>query len=161
MSNIKTLAYMEKVVLFAIGTGVPLLVPATSAFASSIDDPSSFLSAVETETNTSGASGSMKGDSVNSAVHNIVVWILGIAIGIFVMRVVLTAVDRMLISDSPDGSFLTNIPLVGAYPPPSRDGGYAWKDIWISFAKQLAICVGAWVIVEAILGLISWLLGTI
>lgn len=97
------------------------------------------------------------GASVNGVVRNIAGWALGIAISLFVLRVVLTGIDRILVGNEGGHSFLSSIPLVGAYPPPSADGeGYPWKDVWINFAKNLAMVVGAWVIVNAVVGLVEW-----
>lgn len=93
-------------------------------------------------------------------------WILGLAIVAFVLKVVLTAVDR-LVFGSPDaakgggggggrggrggdeGGVLCKIPLIGAYQPT-----VPWKEVFIHFGKNLAIVAGAWVIVQILTGVI-------
>ena len=99
-------------------------------------------------------------------VQNFTTWILGIAIVLFVLKVVLTAVDRLVFdSGGADkggnvkrnlengkgngGGVLCQIPLIGAYDP-----SMAWKDIFIHFGKNLAIVAGAWVIVQIVTGVI-------
>ena len=98
-------------------------------------------------------------------VQNFTTWILGIAIVMFVLKVVLTAVDRLVFDSGPDksgqtkrnleggkgngGGVLCQIPLIGAYDP-----SMAWKDIFIHFGKNLAIVAGAWVIVQIVTGVI-------
>ena len=117
--------------------------------------------------NTSGATG-MNAASINKEtlatwVQNFTTWILGIAIVLFVLKVVLTAVDRLVFDSGADnkktmgqnakgqngGGILCQIPLIGAYDPTM-----AWKDIFIHFGKNLAIVAGAWVIVQIVTGVI-------
>ena len=119
--------------------------------------------------NTSGATG-MNAASINKEtlatwVQNFTTWILGIAIVLFVLKVVLTAVDRLVFDSQGDGKggtrknlengkgngggVLCQIPLIGAYDP-----SMAWKDIFIHFGKNLAIVAGAWVIVQIVTGVI-------
>ena len=44
--------------------------------------------------------------------------------------------------------------MVGAYPP-----DVSWKQVWLNFAKNLAIVVGVYLIIELIMGVIMWLIG--
>ena len=104
-------------------------------------------------------------DSVMSVVTNVIRTSLGIAIAIFVLKVVLTAIDRLLlggtVSPGPAGppqeqSMLSQIPLVGAYPPPEpMGGGYTWGLIFKRFVIQVSLCVGALLITELALGILQ------
>lgn len=165
----KTLLYMRGFGAAAIAASVPLLADGTVALATNPGGGNNGSASVS-----SGSSGGtwsptdlldesgverkdVTGASVNGVVRNIAGWALGIAISLFVLRVVLTGIDRILVGNEGGHSFLSSIPLVGAYPPPSADGeGYPWKDVWINFAKNLAMVVGAWVIVNALVGLVEW-----
>lgn len=102
--------------------------------------------------------------SVSDVVTKFTTWLIGIVVVIFVLKVVLTAVDRLLFSNSKGGGggrgggggnsgggLLTQIPVVGAYSETM-----AWKDVWIHFGKNLAIVAGAWIIVQVISGIILW-----
>lgn len=105
-------------------------------------------------------------DGANNWVIGIAKWIAGIAVVCFVLRVVMTAVDRMVlgniddgIQNAPrtpqsDGFRLSDIPVIGAYPP-----NVSWKQVWINFAKNLAIVVGVYIIIELIMGVVLWLIG--
>ena len=93
---------------------------------------------------------------------------LGIAIGVFVLKIILTAVDRLILAGgSNDESFrLDDIPLVGAYRDPERgaNGGqsgssWTWVRIWSHFALQVGLCVSAWVITELLMRVISTVAG--
>lgn len=93
---------------------------------------------------------------------------LGIAIAVFVLKIVLTAVDRLILAGgSSDESFrLDDIPLVGAYRDPERGmhGGqpgssWTWVRIWSHFALQVGLCVSAWVITEVLIRLIGTVAG--
>lgn len=148
------------------------------------------------------------GAAINELVSNIAGWAIGVAVAICVLKIVLTAVDRLIlggdirsgrVEEGPilhanqhmpkhggnnDQSLLVDIPIIGAYPPPDslnpefdyRDdkgrainksfsndyrGGMTWKQIWLNFAKQLAICVGAWFLVQLFVGIVAWLMGTV
>ena len=116
--------------------------------------------------------------TVDQWVTGITNWLIGIAVVVFVLRVVLTAVDRMVLGNTQDGMGgrpgpggpgggpggpggpqgggfrLSDIPVVGAYPP-----NISWKQVWINFAKNLALVVGAYIIVQLIMGVILWLIG--
>ena len=103
-------------------------------------------------------------ESVMSVVTVIIRTGLGIAIAIFVLKVVLTAVDRLLlggtVSPGPAGppqeqSMLSQIPVVGAYPPPEpMGGGYTWGLIFKRFVIQVSLCAGALLITELALGIL-------
>ena len=129
-----------------------------------------------------GKTGNLNVTTVNAStvdqwVTGITNWLIGIAVVIFVLRVVLTAVDRMVLGNTMDGMGgrpgpggpggtggpggpqgqgfrLSDIPVVGAYPP-----NVTWKQVWINFAKNLALVVGAYVIVQLIMGVVLWLIG--
>lgn len=104
--------------------------------------------------------------SVNNWVVGIAKWIIGLAVVCFVLKVVMTAVDRMVLGNIDDGPQrgqrggqgsgfrLSDIPMVGAYPPDA-----SWKQVWLNFAKNLAIVVGVYLIIELIMGVIMWLIG--
>ena len=119
--------------------------------------------------NTTGSTGGMTAANITQEsfadwVTTFTTWILGLAIVAFVLKVVLTAVDR-LVFGSPEagkgggggrggrggdeGGVLCKIPLIGAYQP-----NVPWKDVFIFFGKNLAIVAGAWVIVQILTGVI-------
>lgn len=100
-------------------------------------------------------------NTVATWVTNITTFLLGIAIVIFVLKVVLTAICEMLMADN-DGmkDTLQGIPLIGAYKIGNGDCKN-FKDVFLKkFAKNLAIVVGAWVLVQLVVGLVLWLFGT-
>ena len=78
----------------------------------------------------------------------------------------MTAVDRMVLGNIDDGQQrgprggqgsgfrLSDIPMIGAYSP-----DVPWKQVWLNFAKNLAIVVGVYLIIELIMGVIMWLIG--
>lgn len=87
---------------------------------------------------------------------------LGLAVIVFVLKVVLTAVDRFIFVGSSNNGFrLDELPLIGAYRNPERDDGHdggsawTWPHIWGHFAIQVGLCAGAWVITEFLIRLIS------
>lgn len=90
----------------------------------------------------------------------------GIAIAVFVLKVILTAVDRLIFGGSSNSSFrLDEIPLVGAYADPERDSGgdgpsspWTWQRIWIHFAIQITLCVSAIFITNLLISLIGTVL---
>ena len=110
-------------------------------------------------------------DKISEWVKTFAMWIIGIAIVMFVLRVVMTAIDRMLFtkvkeqqggmpggggrgsSDSP----LLKLPIV-IRPYPETDG---WGEIFKTFAIQLAICAGAWLIVNFLSGIVLWAFGSL
>ena len=93
---------------------------------------------------------------ISEWVRTFTTWIVGIAIVLFVLRVVITAVDRMLFGDEPD-SFLKKLPSVlAAYGKDKK-----WKDIFKTFALQLAVCACAWLIVNILAGVILWAAGSL
>lgn len=105
-------------------------------------------------------------------VQTIAMWLLGIAVILFVFKVVLTAVDRLIFGNQDgnvqfggnggggkgggDAGILTKIPAIGAYP-----ANVPWKEIWIHLAKNIAIVAGAWVVVQLIVQVVLWLFGTV
>ena len=105
---------------------------------------------------------------VNTWVIGIAKWLAGLATVCFVLKVVMTAVDRMVLGNTNDGMpqrggqrnqqssgfRLSDIPLIGAYQP-----DVSWKQVWLNFAKNLAIVVGVYVIISLIMGVIMWLIG--
>ncbi|RAP50742.1 MAG: hypothetical protein BZ138_06390 [Methanosphaera sp. rholeuAM270] len=100
------------------------------------------------------------GAVISGWVGTFTTWALGIAIAIFVLKIVLTAIDRMLFASAKGsdgiggvggGDVLTRIPLVGAYAPT-----VSWKEVFIHFGKQLAIVVGAWIFVQLVVNLVMF-----
>lgn len=166
MNVTKTAGYMQKAGAVALGTGLPLLAGGQVALAANgaWKDPNELIKSAGQEGSFEGTD--VNGEWINTKVTSIAGWLLGIAVGLFVLRVILTAVDRMVLGGQDQygnqTSVLSAIPMVGAYPPKGPDGsGYTWKDIWINFAKQMAICVGAWVLVNAVVGIVSWLMTSV
>lgn len=195
---------MSRVV--TIGAGLPLVLP-TLAVADDRFTPESIFEAAGETGSTEFAE--VNGSALNARITDLAGWLLGVAIAIFVLKVILTAIDRMLIggdvravpidkkpgrilaanqhkpkhAKAPNLSFLEAIPIVGVYPKPDANPGarnsltvygdngkplekvfgddikrYTWPEVWLTFAKNLAICIGAWVIVNALVGLVSWLM---
>ncbi|RAP50743.1 MAG: hypothetical protein BZ138_06395 [Methanosphaera sp. rholeuAM270] len=101
------------------------------------------------------------GAVISGWVGTFTTWALGIAIAVFVLKIVLTAIDRMLFASNAGGStglggvsgggVLTRIPLVGAY-----DKDVLWKEVFIHFGKQLALVVGAWIFVQLVVNLVMF-----
>lgn len=166
----KTLRYASVAGTTAFGVGGLYALLPTAALAEESGggggDPWSPESLI-TETSTAGITpADVSQSSAESLVKGIAGWVLGIAIALFVLKLVLTAVDRIFIPKGEGqpgrpgparGSILQTIPVVGAYPPPDgRGGGYGWKEVFINFITQVAICVGAWVIVQFLIGTILW-----
>lgn len=102
-------------------------------------------------------------------VHVVTQWAFGVAIVIFVLRVALTAIDRMFLSHSDARFRLSDIPIIGAYPDPSeqytpegasndKNAGpqhaWTWGRIWKRFFIEVAIVAGAYAIVSVLLGVI-------
>ncbi|RAP50741.1 MAG: hypothetical protein BZ138_06385 [Methanosphaera sp. rholeuAM270] len=105
------------------------------------------------------------GAVISGWVGTFTTWALGIAIAIFVLKIVLTAIDRMLFASDANGSkvmgdktksVLTRIPLIGAYEP-----DVDWKEVFIHFGKQLAIVVGAWIFVQLVVNLVMFAFGAL
>lgn len=105
---------------------------------------------------------------INDWVIGISKWIAGLAVVFFVLRVVMTAVDRMVLGNIDDGQQhgggtrgpqqnsgfrLSEIPVIGAYDP-----SVSWKQVWLNFAKNLAIVAGAYLIVMLIMNVVLWLI---
>lgn len=108
--------------------------------------------------------------SFANAVTTITTFLLGMAIVAVVLRVVLTAIDRMVFSSrigngprgggpgggmgrggGDDDGVLTKIPLIGAYP-----SNVPWKTVFGNFAKNLAIVIGAWFLINLIAGVVQF-----
>lgn len=104
-------------------------------------------------------------------VNTMAVWILGLAIVFFVLKAVLTAIDRMLFQNKIDGggkggggrgtgsaeeTVLNRIPFIGAYPQ-----DVPWKEIWIHFGKNVAIVAGAWILVNLVVNIVLWIFGSV
>jgi hypothetical protein len=125
--------------------------------------------------NTTGATGmtaaTIDQQSLAKWVTDFTTFLLGIAIVLFVLKVVLTAIDRMIFKSDVGGSdsgskqrsggsssgfSLADIPFIGAYPQ-----GTDWKDIWKHFALQIAIVAGAWVLVQVMVGVVLFVFSSI
>lgn len=104
-------------------------------------------------------------ETISTAVRNVATWILGIAIILFVLRMVLTAVDRMVFANL---GLNARVPF--SYPNPGDERwddderkagageGWSWKKIFLNFAKNVAIAAGAWLIVNIIVSVVSYFL---
>lgn len=105
--------------------------------------------------------------TVTDWVNTVVSWAVGIFVAFFVLRIALTAFDRMVIAN-----MNTTFAVPGAYPNPGDERydkndiqnegatvGWTWKRIWINFAKNIAIVVGAWLIVQLIMNLVLFAMG--
>lgn len=123
---------------------------------------------VNTMLNNAGNSGGVTPRSIDATditnwVNTVVSWAVGIAVAFFVLRVALTAFDRMVLANS---NTTAHVP--GAYPNPGDERydpndvqgntppeGWTWKRIWINFAKQIALVAGAWVLVQIVMGIVQ------
>jgi hypothetical protein len=117
--------------------------------------------------NTTGATGmtaaTIDQQSLAKWVTDFTTFLLGIAIVLFVLKVVLTAIDRMIFKDPNNkskaaaGTFtLASIPFIGAYP-----WDVEWKDIWKHFALQIGIVAGAWVLVQVMVGVVLFVFSSL
>lgn len=101
--------------------------------------------------------------TITDWVNKIVSWAIGIAVTFFVLRIALTAFDRMVLANSNTTAhvpFAYPNPGDERYDPNDLDGkqppeGWTWKRILINFAKQLALVAGAWAIVQLIMGIVQ------
>jgi hypothetical protein len=91
----------------------------------------------------------------------------GIAMVVFVARVVLTAIDRFIFVGPNNTSRLDEIPLIGAYPNPEKDSGgeggstWTWKRIWLNFAVQMALCVSAFAVTNFLFSIVATVLAKV
>ena len=105
----------------------------------------------------------INGSTVTYWVNGIASWAVRIAVAFFVLRIVLTAIDRFVLANS---NTTAHVPL--SYPNPGDERydendvkgntppeGWTWKRIWINFGKNLGILAGAWLIVQLIMGIIQ------
>lgn len=120
-------------------------------------------------------------DEITSVCTSVTSWAIGLAVAMFILRIGLTAIDRMLLprQGTKDAFHLSQIPIIGAYPDPDeitemtdneklamslsgKKGGrprrWTWQVIWVNFAKQLAVCAGAWILVRVLLGIVGSIL---
>ena len=170
MNVSKTMRYLSAVGTVALGSAAPMMLSPSMALAEKGISTQNGFKASDMLGNAGNQGGfkvdNINGSSINATVTAIAGWAIGVAVALFVLRIVLTAVDRMVLGGQDQygqqQSVLSGIPIVGAYPPKQQDGsGYTWKDVWLNFAKQLAICVGAWFGVSLVVGVISWLMNTV
>ena len=98
--------------------------------------------------------------AVSTFVNTASTAVAGFAIIFFVLRVALTAIDRMVLENGSSSANKTNpsplvsIPFIGAYPY-----SYEWKHIWLTFFKQFAIIAAAWSIVQLLMGVLLLFFG--
>lgn len=107
-------------------------------------------------------------------ITNAINWGASIAIGFFVMKVIMTAVDRFALAESQSPFRLSEIPIIGAYKDPrernkwtehsqqstnrlqgnpqDQEPVWTWKQIFKHFIKNIIIIVGIWVILGIIQG---------
>lgn len=174
MNISKTTRYLAGAGEAAILAGLPLVAAPSVALAGG-DWIDGTLDTAAQQVGQSEA-GTASGSGIIEKVTAVTSWLLGIAIVIFVLKVVLTAVDRILFDRESNithqvgntnyfqNSALVSIPIIGAYPPPESrpnnpyaeraDKGYTWKRIWINFAVQILIAVAAWFFVQIIVSLL-------
>lgn len=104
----------------------------------------------------------INGSTVTRWVNGIANWAVGIAVALFVLRIILTAIDRFVLAN-----MNTTAHVPGSYPNPGDERydendvkgnppeGWTWKHIWFNFGKNLGILAGAWLIVQVIMGIIQ------
>ena len=123
-------------------------------------DPESMVAQTTGTTGMSAAN--INQQSLANWVQGFTTFLLGIAIVLFVLKVVLTAIDRMVLQDNTStdakkngDTILTKLPIIGAYKDAS------WADVFKHFGKNVAIVAGAWVLVQIVVGVILFVFGTI
>lgn len=107
--------------------------------------------------------------NTSTFVRRVATWLLGLGVSLLVLKIAITGVDRILFGEKNahpmvdkvgntiyiKGTPLEDIPVIGAYPIKDDKGnGYTWADIWLIFAKNLAMILGAWLFVQAISGIV-------
>lgn len=159
---LKTLRY-ALVGTSGLSLGGMALLPAVAFAQSGKWDPSGIL---KTGGKDAGVEASdITAETVQGWVGSIVNWAIGIFVAFFVLRIALTAFDRMVLANMPTTA---HVPL--AYPNPGDERydpgefpgqaqGWTWKRIFVNFAKNIAIVAGAWVIVQVIMGLVVFFFG--
>ena len=170
MRTTKTMRYVADAGKAVILAGIPILATPSMALAGWTDDTLNSAAQRVGQTDAKEAGGG----SIIEALSTLTNWLLGISLVLFVLKVVLTAVDRILVDYEKnsayqaggESSLLVSIPIVGAYPPPDQysdggDTGYSWKRIWINFATQLIIAVAAWFFVRMIFGALLAVFGSL
>lgn len=108
-------------------------------------------------------------ETITQWVNRIVSWAIGIFVAFFVLRIALTAFDRMVLANSNSNA---HVPF--AYPNPGDERydpndikgntppeGWTWKRIWINFGKNIAIVAGAWVLVQLVMGIVSMVMSNV
>lgn len=119
------------------------------------------------------AAGVYTQDVVLGFAHSLVTTLLGAIVGVFVLKVVLTGIDRLMFggSGASQGFRLDDIPIIGAYRDPERDTGpgspgdqktsspWTWRRIWVHFGIQIALCLGALTITNVLMGIIATAFG--
>lgn len=157
-NGIKVARSMLYVCTGAITAGT-LLAPAT-ALANNQWNPKTMLQ-------NAGQSAGVHVNEINTStvtgwVNTVVSWAIGIVVAIFVLRIALTAFDRMVLANN---NSTAHIPF--AYPNPGDERydpndirgntppeGWTWKRIWINFAKNIAIVAGAWLLVQIVMQIV-------
>ena len=147
------------------GAASMLLALPSTAMAAIGWDPKDMINKAGGDSGVGLKAGSITQESLANWVMGFTTFILGIAIVLFVLKVVLTAVDRMVLgnvdgsgkSTKGNGGFsLANIPIIGAY-----DYNVEWKTVFIHFGKNVAIVAGAWVLVQIVVSVILFVFGTL
>ena len=156
----KTMRYLKNVGKVAVLSGLPLLAVPGMALG---DTWTSDVTGKAGELTGGKPSNTLPTGNLATNVSSKLTLALALAIIAFILKIVLTAVDRMLFDNgnngnqTSNGSTLVNIPVIGAYPQPMGDGdtkGYTWKRVWTNFAIQLAIAIGAYFFVTLTLRVI-------
>ena len=76
-------------------------------------------------------------------------WLLGIVLFLIVMKIVLTAVCRML-EDQSTKELLQGLPIIGAYSDPT------WMPILKKILFNIGVALCAWVIVQLLVQIAVW-----
>lgn len=109
-------------------------------------------------------------NTVSNGIKNFAQFIIAMAVVFFVLRVVLTAVDRMVFANL---GAQVRVPF--SYPNPGDDRWdlddkqngldrtmpWTWKRIWLNFAKNIGIAAAAWLLVQLVVAMIQFVLGNV
>lgn len=121
---------------------------------------------------------------ITNIAWNVGTLLFGIAVSLFVLKVVMTAINKGIFGEAGNGNDkahtrkgstgsissmykrdsvddspfdLTELPgVIAAYPADTP-----WREIWKKFAVSVAIATGIWVLMGVVIGVINWVIGAL